>query len=182
MAQIRLIIFSVVLGCCNSPAERTSSLSMDIQTIPEIQLPLKIRCDNFPGVIDSINSPTVQHNKSSDNISIYFGKILKGDLTILIKNKIQSPILYTLSKAGLVVDSLVLFDRLCYIGTDSHYLPWINITKDLTVIRTDTSYYSGLNNTLNPLTKKNELTLSSDSTITTDIFKIDNFGKITKTK
>jgi hypothetical protein len=180
-----IIYFALIATSCNSGLDRSDKINMnDEKKIPDIQLPFKIRCDNFPGVHDSINFPNFPPKDSPKDIAIYYGKILKGDLTILIKNrnKIQSPILYTVGKNGRTIDSLVLFDRPCYIGTDSHYLPWIEITKDLKVIRTDTSYYSGFNNTFNSLTKENELRISTDSTVTTDIFIIDNFGKITWTK
>ena len=181
------LALTALTSCVDSHKETDSSSTVtSTQTIPTLQLPLKIRCDNFPRVLDSIGFSNAAYKHLAQDTSTYFGKIIKGDLTVLIKNKnkIQSPILHTVDKNGQTVDSLVLFDRLCYVGVDSDYLPWIEITNDLTVIRTDTSYYSRqIKNTDNPKTKEiYEIAITTDTTINIDRFKIDNFGKISKTK
>lgn len=176
---------TILIACGDRPQSVDKPEKSDTYTIPDIQLPFKIRCDNFPRVHDSINFTIPPPKHLIEDTSTFFGKIVKGDLTILIKNKTNdySPILYTVDKTGKIVDTLKLLDRPCFVGTDSHYLPWIEITKDLTITRTDTSYYSELKSADNPKTKKTyELTMTTDTAITIDKFIIASNGQITKTK
>ncbi len=90
-----------------------------------------------------------------------------------------------------MLDSLALFDKPCYsyistvkkFGVDSDYLPWIEITKDLTVIRTDTSYKHRLEQ-VECVPPRGSMCPSfvTDTLIMVDKFIIDNNGQITKAK
>jgi hypothetical protein len=177
-----LIVVCLFLGCNSG----TDTPKVDkFSAIPLIKLPFKSRCDKFPRVQVLGNYTVPLSRKLSEDTSTYFGKIVKGDLTILIKNQknSQSPVLFVVNLAGMTIDSLILFDRLCFIGTDSYYLPWIEITKDLTVIRTDTSYHSVIKHRDKPMTKNiYEVEISTDTTLTIDRFHISNTGKITLSK
>jgi hypothetical protein len=179
---------TVISSCDNSTkqADNPSALT-SIQTIPEIQLPLKIRCDNFPRVKDSINFSTIYNRGLVSDTATYFGKITRSEwVTIIIKNRdrIQSPILYSFGKYGEALDTLVLFDKVCFVGVDSQYLPWIEITKDLRIIRTDTSYYMShkLPDQSSPKKRYTVVTQTTDTIITTDNFFIDHIGYVQRQK
>ncbi len=101
-----------------------------IDSIPEINLPFKLRCDSFL-------------DKAANDPMPYFGKVTKGNLVIVISDRIEgnSPVLYTLNRKGSILDSLVVFSNPCtYVNETAQYEPWLEITKNLQVIITDSTY------------------------------------------
>jgi hypothetical protein len=165
----------LLLSSCNSHQDTANketvtnnSIKKIFQTIPEITLPLKIRCENIP-------------DRRLTDSTIYYGKITKGDLTILLKNKIndKAPVMYSNNRAGQILDSLILFKQECYLGVDSQYDPWIEITKDLKVILTDTAY-NQVSKTGKIKGKIVTVTLTYDTTITRESFNINSSGKFEK--
>lgn len=189
---------STIPICCEDTSQAIgTSQTPDSPIIPCIQLPFKIppRQSLSRSWHDSINFTTPPPKYLIEDTSTFFGYIVKGKSYSFNKNKRnnQSPILYTLDKEREMLDSLALFDKPCYsyisdsckkiLGVDSDYLPWIEITKDLTVIRTDTSYKHRLEQ-VECVPPRGSMCPSfvTDTLIMVDKFIIDNNGQITKAK
>lgn len=93
----------------------------------------------------------------------------------------QSPILLSVDEEGKTIDSLQLFERRPYVGTDTYYLPWIEISKTGIVTRTDTSYYYAYRPLKNDSKEKIQAQeMYRERAIHVEKFKISPLGKFSK--
>jgi hypothetical protein len=105
-------------------------------------------------------------------------KATVGKVTLLFtyKKDADSPIIYSLDTTGTYIDTLFLFSKKPYHGTDSSYDPWVSISKDGIIMCTDTSVYLNSKNAGN--LKTGTVEVSRDTMIYSDKFEVDASGKI----
>lgn len=165
-------IFMLIIASCS---ENELSIKPKIQ-IPKLTIPLKIRAERFFQKSDN-NLGHLRDKLIKDSL-LYVGQIETNRFTIFLKKKQGElgPIIYTTDKKNIVIDTLLLFEKQVYIGTDSYYLPWITINKNLEITITDTSYYYQPIISL-PLGKDISV---SDTFIHIDRFQINKYGYINK--
>jgi hypothetical protein len=133
-----LSIFVLIIASCNG-----HDVSNDSKiNIPRLRLPLKIRAEKFFQKADSNNLNIFKQNLIKDTF-LFVGKIETKKFDIYLKKKHggTGPIIYTMNKNNKGIDTLLLFEKQVYVGTDSYYLPWITINSELEITRTDTSYH-----------------------------------------
>lgn len=166
------LCFIVIIASCD---DREKSNEPTIE-IPRLTLPLKIRAERFYQKSDSDN---LSYLKESINDTLLFvGQIETNRFTIYLKKKQGEigPIIYTTDKNSKVIDTLFLYEKTVYLGTDSYYLPWILINNKLEITRTDTSYYY---QPMMSLPDGKDVSIR-DTFIRTDRFQINKYGFITK--
>lgn len=182
--ELLFVVLFLLAACKETKTDNPPAQQLVQDRIPELKLPLKIKCDDFPGIRDSSYFPAFVTKEDYAAFSEYFGKITMSGFTILIKNKStkQSPVLFTIAANGHTIDSLCLFEKTCYIGTDSQYVPWIEITDELRILRTDTQYYSLIVADSTRTHGKEILFLKqkTDTVISNDKYKISEAGLIIK--
>ncbi len=167
---------SIFIWIFTSCSEKEALNASTIQ-IPKLTLPLNIRAENFFQKSDK-NLGHMKDQLIKDSL-LYVGQIETNKLIIFLKKKQGKigPILYTTNKKNnKVIDTLLLFEKQVYVGTDSYYLPWITINKDLEITRTDTSYY------YQPIISwpDGKDVSVRDTFIQIDRFKINKYGYIIK--
>lgn len=177
----RLAIPLLLLIACNRPDPAPQQ--EPFADVPELSLPYRINCFDYPGMREDAHMGVFTARDTGQVIPKWIGKITRGNLIILLEGKRgdASPLLFTADRSGFTKDTLALFDKPCYIGVDSDYLPWIEITEDLTVIRSDTAYRSVPASGDDPSTPKLlEMAMKTDTVISIAKYKIESSGVIVK--
>jgi hypothetical protein len=173
--EISILSFSIFIWILTSCTANEVSNEPQIQ-IPKLSLPLKIRAERFFQKSDN-NLGHIANQLIKDSL-LYVGQIETNNFSIFLKKKQGElgPIIYTTDIKNQAIDTLLLFDKQVYVGTDSYYLPWITINKNLEITRSDTSVHY-----------QPTLSLSEGKTVTVrntlihvDRFQINKFGYFIK--
>lgn len=174
---ISLFFIAGVVSCDNQQETTLESSSNENAkiTIPNLSLPVKIHAVNFFQAADSMSFFIFKNQLKRDSL-LFVGKISADRFNIFLKKKQgeQAPILYTADSKNKIIDTLILFERNCYVGIDSGYLPWIIINEELEILRTDTVYINNYN------IMKGQGMVSVDTFIHIDRYQIDKSGRINK--
>jgi len=173
--QISFLSLSIYIWIIASCSENEVSNEPTIQ-IPKLTIPLKIRAERF--FQDSDNNLGHMKDQLLKDSLLYVGQVETNRFTIFLKKKHGEigPIIYTTDKTNKVIDTLFLFEKQVYVGTDSYYLPWITINKNLEITRTDTSYYY---QPIISLPEGKDVSVR-DTFINIDRFQINKYGYIIK--
>lgn len=166
-----LCIILIIASCNDSQKSNEPTIE-----IPRLTLPVKIRAERFYQKSDSDNLSYLK--ESIKDTLLFVGQIETNRFTIYLKKKQGeiAPIIYTTDKNNKVIDTLYLFEKTVYSGTDSYYLPWILINKKLEITRTDTSYYY---QPIISLPEGKDVSVR-DTFIHIDRFQINKYGYIIK--
>ena len=170
------LISSIFIWILTSCIEKEVLNESTIQ-IPKLTLPLNIRAERFFRKSDN-NLGHMKDQLIKDSL-LYVGQIETNRFIIFLKKKQGKigPILYTTNKKNnKVIDTLLLFEKQVFVGTDCFYLPWITINKDFEITRTDTSYYY---QPIISLPDGKDVSVR-DTFIHIDRFKINKYGYIIK--
>jgi hypothetical protein len=155
-----IVIFSilefVILFGCTNPTEKNERIAKDnnqeklivkqisfdeyLTAIPEIKLPLDIKCDvELDGSFFKFNSKTI--NKFGQENSKINGKIAQTDnfaaIIYLYPADIILPIIQTTDFMGNKISELKIYERWCGEDEFSWGTSWANISKDLTITLSD---------------------------------------------
>jgi hypothetical protein len=174
MKKIVVSLLIIAASGCYSSFESTHSFAnTSFSAVPELILPFKLRCDNFP-------------DRQLNDTDLYYGKTKKGEITVLLKNKIKnaSPVLYTFNNEGHLIDTLAVFREPCYfVREHASYEPWLEISDDCTISVTDTSYSQSDKLDSVHSTKRNPAyIIFYVPEINRVEYEIENSGKITRLK
>lgn len=132
------LFLSILFGCNSSDINSDRDVEISVNDTITLTAPL---------ILNSRIFYTVDTNRIlSIKDSIWKLKI-DNQLAVLIKKHLTEDRLlaYTMDVNHHLVDSIVLFDRNCYIGTCSSYFPWLKISLDKKICWSDTSYYTSIN-------------------------------------
>ncbi|MGV3612567.1 MAG: hypothetical protein ACO1N0_16530 [Fluviicola sp.] len=154
-----LICIPLFLFACKTENKNVSNLS----------LPFKERGINL------MDSVTRQFEWNEQTLQIKYREYSDKEWSF------QSPVLFSVDEEGKTIDSLQLFERRPYVGTDTYYLPWIEISKKGIITTTDTSFYY----TSKPAKTNNKEQLEvqemyRERAIHVEIVKISSHGKFSK--
>lgn len=126
-----LVIFTQV--SCGSIDNKKREFKKYLQSIPELKIPLTIRCDEEFIRVNNV-VPTMLKEKflPSGNPDI-MGKIIFNDSAVgvvyLYPADSEMPVLKTYSLTGNPIDSLQMIDRYCGLEYESEGYSWIKLNK-----------------------------------------------------